>query len=369
MLPDHPSGVQSFSRYVFSRIGDKVVPVLVEGPQGEQVRCQSEEMPCSYRDLKELYESGGEIPAALQMTREELATLVSQLDTVSKKLLSYGTIDEICAEGYRPTSTQTPNMGVHMSNYDYMADGRLDLDKPDMLLIGVAGGESLTMEQLGDCVDGKWTGDDRMEVVGAAFVLPTDKVGEEHPDGFAGPFDNWHVHYNSCQGTRAQAMLDEEECIAAGGRFAYKYGWMIHAYAVPKFDNQAGVFAMWNPSIWPRMETSALDASHVDLTVSGDDAGRVSVIRNAQFEGEIELAVNEAVTIQNSDFLPHTVTAGRPDAATGKFDSGPLGIGRSFTLSFDEPGEYEFYCTYHPFMVGKIVVTDTENADVSPPRQ
>jgi plastocyanin len=317
-------------------------------------------MPCSYRDLKELYESGAEVPKALQMTREELATLVSQLDTVSRRLLSYQTIDEICAEGYQVSSTQTSNMGVHMSNHEYIGDGLFDLTKPEMLLIGVEGGETLTMQEVGDCVDGRWTGDSRMEVVGAAFVLPTDKVGEEHPEGFAGPLDNWHVHYNSCLGTHAQAMLSEEECIAAGGRFVYKFGWMVHAYAVPDYDNQTGVFAMWNPSIWPRVDASALDSSNIDLNVSETDTGRVSVIRDAQFEPEIELALDEALTIQNSDFLPHTVTAGKPGAPTGEFDSGPLGIGRSFTLSFDEPGEHEFYCTYHPFMVGKIVVTENE---------
>lgn len=356
VLPDEPAGSYGFTHYVFARVDDTVETVLVEGPRGEQVRCQSAELPCSYLELKELHESGAEIPEALHMTRVELAELVSQLDQLAATLARYESIDHACAQGYHPTSTQAHNMGIHMTNEDYIRDGVLDLDKPDMLLFGMEGGERLTRDQLGDCVDGKWTGDPHQEIVGAAFLIPTPVTGEAHPDGFAGPLDNWHVHYNNCRLEQSDSFLSEEECVALGGRYTPKSPWMLHAYAVPKFDSQSGVFAMWNESIWPRMDASRMQEARTLEAAAGPPPGRVSRIVDFQFEQGIELQVGEPLTIRNADFMIHTVTAGTPDVPREDFDSGPLYTGESFTLELDEPGEYDFFCEHHPAMRGKVVV-------------
>ncbi len=43
---------------------------------------------------------------------------------------------------------------------------------------------------------------------------------------------------------------------------------------------------------------------------------------------------------------------------TGVFDSGiMMGDGSSFKHTFDQKGEYEYYCTLHPWMIDKIIVT------------
>jgi plastocyanin len=74
----------------------------------------------------------------------------------------------------------------------------------------------------------------------------------------------------------------------------------------------------------------------------------------------VQSAVGSMVTWQNEDAVPHTVTAGvvenntpKPD---GSFDSGILNKGKTFDFVFDKPGEYQYYCTLHPFMTGKVVV-------------
>ncbi|MDG1188435.1 MAG: hypothetical protein P8N13_08260, partial [Ilumatobacter sp.] len=72
-------GAPGYSRYVFREHSEGVVPTLVEGPLVGTVRCQDEALPCSFRELRELYESGAPIPPGLAMSTDELAELVTQL--------------------------------------------------------------------------------------------------------------------------------------------------------------------------------------------------------------------------------------------------------------------------------------------------
>jgi plastocyanin len=58
----------------------------------------------------------------------------------------------------------------------------------------------------------------------------------------------------------------------------------------------------------------------------------------------------------NRDIVKHTVTSD-----TGKFNSGDIGPGQSYTLKLDEPGTYPYYCIFHGDkggvdMAGTIVV-------------
>ncbi|HEY7024901.1 MAG TPA: plastocyanin/azurin family copper-binding protein [Candidatus Limnocylindrales bacterium] len=58
------------------------------------------------------------------------------------------------------------------------------------------------------------------------------------------------------------------------------------------------------------------------------------------------------VTWTNNDpGMVHTVTA-----ADGSFDSGMLNAGQSFSFTFDKPGDFDYACTPHPWMKGRISV-------------
>lgn len=57
-----------------------------------------------------------------------------------------------------------------------------------------------------------------------------------------------------------------------------------------------------------------------------------------------------SLTWTNADMVPHTVTA------AGKFDSGNIAPGKAFTRRMDQAGEFDYVCTYHPGMKGKVVV-------------
>jgi nitrite reductase (NO-forming) len=58
------------------------------------------------------------------------------------------------------------------------------------------------------------------------------------------------------------------------------------------------------------------------------------------------------VTWTNTDpGMIHTVTAD-----DGSFDSGNLSTGQSFSYTFDQPGTFDYHCTPHPWMRGRIEV-------------
>lgn len=59
------------------------------------------------------------------------------------------------------------------------------------------------------------------------------------------------------------------------------------------------------------------------------------------------------ITWTNEDGAPHTATA--RDAS---FDTGRLGKGDGGEVTFDTPGTFEYVCSYHPSMEGRVVVAD-----------
>jgi len=75
----------------------------------------------------------------------------------------------------------------------------------------------------------------------------------------------------------------------------------------------------------------------------------------------LTLDVGHMVTMLNFDMSGtlHTYTSGVgiPD---GTFDSGILVIGQTFHWTTDTVGEYPYYCTFHPWMQGMIIVEPQE---------
>lgn len=64
------------------------------------------------------------------------------------------------------------------------------------------------------------------------------------------------------------------------------------------------------------------------------------------------VSLGTTVTWTNDDpAMPHTVTA-----VDGTFDSGLLQPGQSWSHTFDAPGEFEYFCTLHPWMRAKLMV-------------
>jgi plastocyanin len=75
---------------------------------------------------------------------------------------------------------------------------------------------------------------------------------------------------------------------------------------------------------------------------------------NSYNPNPLEVKVGETVTWINDDSVIHTATS-----TDGTFDSGIMRNGQSFSYAFDTAGEYPYYCTLHPNMVGTVVVTES----------
>ncbi len=109
--------------------------------------------------------------------------------------------------------------------------------------------------------------------------------------------------------------------------------------------------------MYKSMLVAAALAAGAPAAVGGDTAPlavnpAVIVIRNFEFSPAVlTVAPGVTVTWVNEDESPHTV------AEQAKvFRSAALDTGDRFTYTFAQPGEFAYYCTLHPMMVGKILV-------------
>ena len=64
----------------------------------------------------------------------------------------------------------------------------------------------------------------------------------------------------------------------------------------------------------------------------------------------------DSVTWVNEDSAFHSVTSGFYESPTELFDSGHLDPFESFTFTFDDVGDYDYFCTLHPWMEGLVTV-------------
>ena len=75
----------------------------------------------------------------------------------------------------------------------------------------------------------------------------------------------------------------------------------------------------------------------------------------------LEVSAGDTVVWSNLDATVHTVT---DDA--GAFISGSIHQGQTYSLQFNQPGVYSYFCEPHPKMRGRIVVTGSSGASPSP---
>ncbi|GKS61885.1 hypothetical protein YTPLAS21_13430 [Candidatus Nitrosocosmicus sp.] len=71
----------------------------------------------------------------------------------------------------------------------------------------------------------------------------------------------------------------------------------------------------------------------------------------------IKVHKGQEVRWTNNDKLIHTVTSGDPSTGSnGLFDSGVLANNDAFSTIFIDKGVISYYCIYHPWMIGKVIV-------------
>ncbi len=75
----------------------------------------------------------------------------------------------------------------------------------------------------------------------------------------------------------------------------------------------------------------------------------------------LKIKMGDKITWINNDNNIHTVSSGKPNSpdAGRLFDSGLTSLitpSKSYSHTFNEPGEYSYFCRLHPNMVGTIEV-------------
>ena len=101
---------------------------------------------------------------------------------------------------------------------------------------------------------------------------------------------------------------------------------------------------------------ASVSAQGASITIQPNSA---TLGDKAYVPNPVEVKVGESVTWTNDDSQIHTATSGTVggEDSGSVFDSGILSPKATFDFTFDTAGEYDFYCTLHPQMFGKVVVS------------
>ncbi|MGH1566810.1 MAG: cupredoxin domain-containing protein [Nitrosopumilus sp.] len=71
----------------------------------------------------------------------------------------------------------------------------------------------------------------------------------------------------------------------------------------------------------------------------------------------LEISVGTVVTWINDDSVPHNIQSlDESGNVIDWFNSPPLNTGDRFEFTFDKPGVYNYYCSFHPWRVGSVTV-------------
>lgn len=101
--------------------------------------------------------------------------------------------------------------------------------------------------------------------------------------------------------------------------------------------------------------TSQANSSAVQITITNGASNPSNAPGYSPDNALLIIGKNNTVTWTNDDPVHHTVTTtSAPSGAS--FNSGNMNQGASFTCTFTQPGTYRYYCVYHSWMVGTILV-------------
>jgi plastocyanin len=89
-------------------------------------------------------------------------------------------------------------------------------------------------------------------------------------------------------------------------------------------------------------------------SASGGDAGpqAVTISDYAYEPARIVVPRGTTVAFANRDAAPHTATSKQ----AGAFDTGTIKKGQAGEIVLEETGTFAYYCLFHPFMSGTVVV-------------
>lgn len=87
---------------------------------------------------------------------------------------------------------------------------------------------------------------------------------------------------------------------------------------------------------------------------------------NAYDPNPVQITPGITVTWTNNDTVPHTVTSMLDNSDPRFWDSGIIPPGGSFSRQFNDEGDFDYFCTLHPAMVGTVMVDRSGGASPTP---
>jgi len=111
------------------------------------------------------------------------------------------------------------------------------------------------------------------------------------------------------------------------------------------------------PLTEPEPEAETLPMALTVLIPEGVGVPGCEETKECYLPHEVSVAVGATVTWSNDDTAVHTVTSGKKVIHDELFDSSIFMSGTTFEFTFDEAGEYPYFCMVHPWMTGIVHVS------------
>ena len=125
----------------------------------------------------------------------------------------------------------------------------------------------------------------------------------------------------------------------------------------------AGIAVSFSTTVESDLESTTVESDLESTTVESDVIMPSKVSRpgceeddRCYIPSKISIEKGKQVTWVNEDSAFHSVTSGSYDYPTPLFDSGHLDPFESYSITFDESGIFDYFCTLHPWMKGQVVV-------------
>lgn len=218
----------------------------------------------------------------------------------------------------------------------------------------------------------------------ALKFLNSDKLGREYENNmFVGDINNGllyrftlndardEININDTYSGNIQALSDnqvdvtnENQPIVFGQGFGgitdievgpdgylYVLSYTGSLYRIMPAENQSIYGGKSDPST-KNVPTTTTDPNSIPVIITGINADQ------SFSPNPIRIQQGQTITWYNGDTVSHTITSGAdgdPDEGS-LFDSNAIIPSQYYSLTFDEIGEYRYYCIYHPSMVGEIIV-------------
>jgi hypothetical protein len=180
-------------------------------------------------------------------TREKLA---GQLVVARDAAMKYPTVADAKAAGMYLAGKFTPGAGAHYMSMRGVTGG-------------IKNGETDPASPASFIYDGI---SPTSKIVGLMYISMSAGPA---PEGFAGPNDHWHRHFNTCVRYAGGAIevpfpadsdVTQAMCDAQHGTFMKTTVWMVHAWVVPGWESPKGVFSHDNPDLLCADGTANTDA-------------------------------------------------------------------------------------------------------------